>query len=228
MLEERGPVIPGHVRRSRDHVIAHERADRDGDNVRHGQLLRQSLEILLQPQEDVFAVFHQIHFVDRHQDVGNSEQRRDVGVPPRLRENAFCGINQNHGQIGGGGAGRHVARVLLVAGRIGDDKFPAGRLEIAIGHVDGDALLAFGAQTVGEQRKIYRARRAIDAAVFYGGQLIFENGFGIVQESADQRGFAVVHAAGRRESKKLLRQILVDEGLEAAPGFLICGDAHQK
>src|SRR2546430_5691556 len=45
----------------------------------------------------------------------------------------------------------------------------------------------FGAQTVGEQRKIHRAGRAIDAAVFYGGHLIFKNGFGVVQESSNER-----------------------------------------
>ena len=108
-------------------------------------------------------------------------------MPPRLREDAFGGVDQNHGQIGGGSAGGHVARVLLVARRIGDDEFPARSFKIAVGHVDGDALLAFGAQAVGEQRKIDRAGRAIDAAIFYGGELILENGFGIVQQSPDER-----------------------------------------
>ena len=37
-----------------------------------------------------------------------------------------------------------------------------GRREVAIGDVDGDALLALGAQAVGEQREIECAGRAID------------------------------------------------------------------
>src|ERR1039458_2035533 len=40
--------------------------------------------------------------------------------------------------------GGHVARVLLVAGSVRDDELALGCGEIAIGDVDGDALLAFG------------------------------------------------------------------------------------
>ena len=98
------------------------------------------------------------------------EQRRDVRVPPRLRENALRGVDQNDREIRGRSAGGHVARVLLVARRVRDDEFAARRFEIAVGDVDGDALLALGAQAVGEQRKIDRARGAIDAALLYRGE----------------------------------------------------------
>jgi len=70
---------------------------------------------------------------------------------------------------------------------IGDDEFPAGRFKIAVGYVNGDALLPFGAQAIGEQRKIHCASRAIDAAVFYSGELILEHGLGIVQQPPDKR-----------------------------------------
>ena len=74
------------------------------------------------------------------------------------------GVDQNDREIRRGGAGGHVARVLLVAGRIGDDELAPRRGEVAVGHVDGDALLAFGAQAVGEQREIDRpAVRFTDA-----------------------------------------------------------------
>ncbi len=87
--------------------------------------------------------------------------------------------------------------------------FRRGRFKIAVGDVDGNALLALGAQAVGEQRKIHRARRAIDAALFYGGELILEDGFGIVQQAADERRFAVVHAARRGEAQQILFEILL-------------------
>jgi len=48
----------------------------------------------------------------------------------------------------------HVARVLLRAGGVRDDEFPARGGEIAVGHIDGDALLALCAKTVGEQREV--------------------------------------------------------------------------
>ena len=66
-------------------------------------------------------------------------------------------IDQQHGEVAVRGAGRHVARVLLVARRVGDDEFPPRRREIAIGDVDGDALLALGLEPVDEQRKIDRS-----------------------------------------------------------------------
>ena len=158
--QKRRPVVPGHVRAALDHVVARERADRNGDDVRNGELLRQRVKIVLQLQKNFLAVIHEVHLVDRHEHIRNSEQRRDVGVPPRLREHALGRVDQNHRQIRGRSAGGHVARVLLVARRVRDDEFPARRFKIAVGHVDGDALLALGAQAVGEQRKIHRARRS--------------------------------------------------------------------
>ena len=53
-------------------------------------------------------------------------------------------------EVGGGSAGDHVARVLHVAGRVGDDELAPRRGEVAVGDVDGDALLALGAEAVGE------------------------------------------------------------------------------
>jgi hypothetical protein len=51
-----------------------------------------------------------------------------------------------------------------VAGRIGDDELAFRRGEIAIGDVDGDALLALGAQAVGEQREIDGPAAAVGEA----------------------------------------------------------------
>ena len=52
------------------------------------------------------------------------------------------------------GAGGHVAGVLLVAGRVGDDELALVGGEVAVGDVDGDALLALGLEAVGEQGEI--------------------------------------------------------------------------
>ena len=78
----------------------------------------------------------------------------DHGVAARLGEEALGGVDEQDGEIGGGGAGRHVARVLDVAGRVGDDEAAARRGEEAIGDVDGDALLALRLQPVDEQREV--------------------------------------------------------------------------
>jgi hypothetical protein len=52
------------------------------------------------------------------------------------------------------GAGGHVARVLLVAGSVGDDEFALVGGEIPVGDIDGDPLLALGLEAVGEESQI--------------------------------------------------------------------------
>ncbi len=75
-------------------------------------------------------------------------------MTPGLRQHALARIDQQHAEIAIGRAGRHVARVLHMARRIGDDEFPPRRGEIAIGHVDGDALLALGLEAVDKEGQI--------------------------------------------------------------------------
>ena len=75
-------------------------------------------------------------------------------MPPRLRQHALARIDQDHREIGGRRAGHHVARILLVARRIGDDELALLGREEAIGDVDRDALLALGGEAVDQQREI--------------------------------------------------------------------------
>ena len=115
----------------------------------------------------------------------------------RLRDYAVARVHQDDGQIGGGCAGGHVARVLLVTRRVGDDELALGRGEITISDIDSDALFALGSKAIGEQRKIDRARGLVDGRATNGSQLIFVDALGIVQQAPDEGGFAVVHAARR-------------------------------
>ena len=80
----------------------------------------------------------------------------------------------------------------------------ARRGEEAVGDVDGDALLALGLQPVDEQREVEaRALRAEAARIgFERAQLILEHGPRLVEQPADQRGLAVVHAAAGDEAEQ--------------------------
>ena len=111
-------------------------------------------------------------------------------------------VDQDDGQVGGGRARHHVAGVLHVPGRVGDDELALRRGEVAVGHVDGDALLALGAEAVGQQREVRRvvAARAVLASLD-GLELVLEDGLGIVEQPPDERAFAVVDAAGGREAE---------------------------
>ena len=75
-------------------------------------------------------------------------------MAPGLGDDALARIDQHHREIGAGGAGRHVAGVLHVAGRVGDDEAAPLRGEEAVGDVDGDALLALRLQAIDQQREI--------------------------------------------------------------------------
>ena len=77
-----------------------------------------------------------------------------VGVPARLHQQSLARVDQQHRDVRRRGAGHHVAGVLLVAGRVGQDEAAARRLEIAVGDVDRDALLALGREPVDQQRVV--------------------------------------------------------------------------
>ena len=62
----------------------------------------------------------------------------------RLYQHAFARIDQNNREVGSRCAGDHIARVLLVARGVGHDEFAPVGAEKAVGHIDGDALLALG------------------------------------------------------------------------------------
>ena len=94
---------------------------------------------------------------------------------------------------------------------VGDDEFSPGRREIAIGHVDGDALFAFRTEAVRQQGKVDRPRGSVDTALFHRGQLVFVDGFRVMEQPADECRFAVIDASSRGESKKLHFPALVEE-----------------
>ena len=149
-------------------------------------------------------------------------------MPFGLSEHAFAGIHQDDGQLRIGSTRRHVPRVLFVAGRIGDDEFAFGRAEITVGDIDRDALFPLGGKTIHQQRQVdVLALSPLFAAVcFQRIQLILEDQLGVIQQSADQRALAVVHAAAGDEFQHALRAFHVDELLHVGACFVIGG--HQK
>ncbi len=85
-------------------------------------------------------------------------------MAPGLGEHAFARVDQDDSEVGGGGAGHHVAGVLLVPGRVGHDELALLGGEVAVGDVDGDALLALGREAVDQQREIELAALRAEAA----------------------------------------------------------------
>ncbi len=129
VLEQRRPVEVGRAIARRDDVVAVQGADRD--RVHRGAL-QDVVEVVHDLVEDVLIEVHQVHLVDGQHEVANAEQPRNARVPARLSADAVAGVHEQDGDVGRGRAGSHVARVLLVAGRVGQDELAARRGEVAL------------------------------------------------------------------------------------------------
>jgi hypothetical protein len=93
-------------------------------------------------------------------------------------------------------------------------------VEVAVGDVDRDALLALGAQTVRQQGEVDVAVAAPPRGLLDVLELVLEDRLRVVQETADERRFAVVDGAGGREADEL--------GRWCRRGRAVGGDAAQK
>ncbi len=179
--------------------------------------------------EHRFAEVDQIHLVDGDDDVADAKQGYDVTVPAGLRLHTVAGVDQDDGQVAGRGAGRHVAGVLLMAGCVGNDEFAARGREIAVGHINGDALFPFGLQTVHQQRRIEIVAGGAEfrAVLANGSNLILIDHLGVMQQSADEGALAVIDVAAGQETQQFLALMLGEVFVDVTGDQvgLVC---HQK
>ena len=117
------------------------------------------------------------------------------------------GVDEDDRQVRRRAAGDHVARVLEVAGRVGDDELAPGRREVAVGDVDRDPLLALGPQAVGQEGEIEPVAAAPARRVLEGDELVLEDALGVVEQPPDERALAVVDGARRREAEQVRRGV---------------------
>ena len=123
-----------------------------------------------------------------------------------LARDALARIDEQDGDVRGRGARRHVAGVLFMAGRVGDDEgAPVGR-EKAIGDVDGNALLALAGKAIDEEGEIDAAalRPMLARVALQRCELIVEQALGLIQQAADQRRLTVVDGAAGDEPQQAL------------------------
>ncbi len=151
-----------------------------------------------------WLIIHQVDLVHRQHDVADAQQRRDIGVAAGLGQHALARIDQDDGEIGVGGAGRHVAGILFMARRVGDDEFALVGGEEAIGDIDGDALLALGLQPVHQQREIdvLAGGAEFPEVLLQRGQVVLEQQLGVVEQPPDQGGLAVIDAAAGEKAQQ--------------------------
>src|SRR2546422_894100 len=137
-------------------------------------------------------------------------------MPPRLGKDPVPRVNQNDGQVRGGGPGGHVPRVLLVTGGVGDDEVTLGSRKIPVGDIDRDLLLPLGFETVRQQREV-ELRPGADAGRvrLQGMEMILVDGLRVMEEASDQGGLAIVDAPHGREAQQVLGRTLLEELVNA-------------
>ncbi len=159
------PRIPGHPRARRRHVVAVARADRDRGRpaaARACPAARRSRRRCVSNTAWSKPTRSILFTASTNWRMPSSEAiaacRRVCASRPLRASTSSTARSASRG------AGHHVAGVLLVPGRIGQDEAPARRLEEAVGDVDGDALLALGGQAIDQQRIVGAALDGAEAA----------------------------------------------------------------
>ncbi|MCW0466663.1 hypothetical protein NB705_003736 [Xanthomonas sacchari] len=221
MFEQCRAGIPGHARRTLRQVVALQRRQRNALHVGDAQLRGERAVLGGDRVERRLRELDQVHLVDRQHHVTDAQQRDDVAVPAGLGQHALGRIDQHHRHIGGGGAGGHVAGVLRMPGAVGDDELAPVGIEIAVGNVDGDALLALGGQAIQQQRIVDgSAAGAVALAVdTERSQLVVEQPLAVVQQATDQRALAVVDAAAGDEAQQRLVFVLLQVGGDCVAAY---------
>ena len=139
----------------------------------------------------------------------DAQQRDEERVAACLRDDPRAGIDE----VGRRAAGNHIAGVLFVSRRVGDDELAFVRREIAVGHVDGNALFAFGLQSV-EQQCVVDVVAGVAhalAVAFEGVELVFIDFLAVKQQPPDEGRFAVVHRTGGQETKQVFLLVVSEK-----------------
>ena len=130
----------------------------------------------------------------------------------------MSGVDQNNCEVTGRGARGHVSGVLLVTRTVGDDELAFAGAEVAIGHIDGDALFTFTFEPIHQKRKVRLFTRgaALDAVAGDSLKLVFIDHFGVVQKAANERAFAIINTATREETQEFFPLMLLQVGNDVA------------
>src|SRR5438067_1400740 len=113
--------------------------------------------------------------------MSNAKKRADIRVPPRLLQHSLSRVSQNDRKFSLRRGSCHVARVLIVAGRIRKDKSSAWGAEISIRNINCDPLLALGTQAIGQICQLEPVRTA------HTFELIVISCIGIVEQTPYKR-----------------------------------------
>ena len=199
-------VIPGHGGGVLNHIVTGKSRQRNAGDIISADAFGEGAIVGFDILENFLVVVHQVHLVDCDNEMADAEKSRDEGMPAGLSEHAFARIDQNNGEIGSRSACCHVAGILFMARCISHDEFALVGGESAIGHVNGNALLALGGETIDQQMRNRDCRPGFPS--FWnrlpGRGVDPQTASWLHRAAADQGGLAVINGAAGDEAQEIL------------------------
>ena len=149
-VQDRWSVVPGRLGRVLSEVDTVECREWNRSDPRSVDLSSGRNELVGDLDKTGLVVVDKIDLIDTGDHVAHAEHAADREVSTGLRCRAVLCINQQDRCIRTRSGRHHVARVLHVPRRVTKQDAPAIGIEGTVGNIDGDALLALGAQAVGQ------------------------------------------------------------------------------
>jgi hypothetical protein len=221
LLDQRRARVPRHRAAALGDIVAGQARDRDRGERGDSGFVGESSVVGDDLVEARLRIADEVHLVNREDDVADAEQVDEEAVAAGLGEYPFSRVDEQHGKLGGRGAGDHVAGELLMPRGVGDDELALRGREETIGDVDRDALLALGGKAVDEQRHVERSALCARLATvdLERRQLVLEQRVGVVEQPADEGRLAVVNRPAGEEAKQRLPRVRGEIGVKLRARF---------
>ena len=214
-VEERRTGVPRRTLALFHHVIAVEGGKGDAHHVADAQRTDEAHIFIDYRVKYLLVETDEVHLIDRQDNMMDTEEGDEERVAACLGDDTRASVHEDDGKVGRRAAGNHVAGILLVPRRVGDDKLAVVGREVAVSHVDGDALLALGLETVEEEGVVNMVARITHtlAVALEGNQLVFVEFLAVEKQSTDQGRFTVIDGAGGEEAEQVLLLIFIEKSL---------------
>src|SRR5881296_3537090 len=206
---EGGALVPRQLGRGLRDVLALVRADRDeGDPVHlEARDLQQAGQFGLQLGEALLRILRlrRVHLVDRHDELLDPEDLREVDVLLRLRLHAFRRPDDEDRGVRLGRAGDHVLDEVPVARGVDDREVVLVRVKALVRDVDRQAALPLLLDLVHDERELERGLAHLLGELLEVLEFVRVDIPGVIEDPADGRRLPVVDVADEHEVEVGLR-----------------------
>src|SRR5881296_1646812 len=208
-FDEGGPLVPRHLGRRLDDVLALVRANRDeGDLVdlvadpsqEPGELRLQFVEARLGERG-----LRRVHLVDRDDQLLDAERAGEEDVLFRLRLDALRPADDEDRGVRLGRARDHVLDEVPVARGVDDREVVLVRVKALVRHVDRQAALALLLDLVHDERELERGLAHLLGEFLEILEFVRVDVPGVVEDPANGRRLPVVDVADEHEVEVWLR-----------------------